>query len=59
MWARIASVLSDYIQVGYDKGSWATVDYDQDNAQTWSYVRYDYDALSRLDYVQVGYDDGL
>jgi hypothetical protein len=49
----------DYIQVGYDKGSWATVDYDQDNAQTWSYVRYDYDALSRLDYVQVGYDDGL
>jgi hypothetical protein len=48
----------DYIQVGYDSGSWATVDYDQANAQAWSYVRYDYDALSRLDYIQVGYDDG-
>src|SRR5262249_41175167 len=24
----------------------------------WSYVRYDYDAQSRLDSIQVGYDDG-
>jgi hypothetical protein len=45
----------DYIQVGYDSGLWATVDYDQTNAQVWSYVRY---AQSRLDYIQVGYDDG-
>src|SRR5205823_9416167 len=41
-----------------DDGSRTTVDYDQADAQTWSYVRYDYDALNRLDYIQVGYDDG-
>ena len=48
----------DYVQVGYDDGSWATVDYDEANSQAWSYVRYDYDVMSRLDYIQVGYDDG-
>jgi hypothetical protein len=47
----------DYSQVGYDDGSWATVDYDT-NAQAWSYVYNSYDAQSRLDSLQVGNDDG-
>jgi hypothetical protein len=34
------------------------IDYDDANAQSWSYVLYGYDAQNRLDYSQVGYDDG-
>jgi hypothetical protein len=30
----------------------------QADAQSWSYVSYNYDAQNRLDYSQVGYDDG-
>jgi hypothetical protein len=44
---------------GYSSEGATVAIFDTAFAQSWNYLLYGYDVLSRLDYIQVGYDTGL